>query len=366
MKHLLPIVLATLVLGATAYIVASRYLNDASLPEGLIQANGRIEGDHVTVTTKFPGRIIELHVHEGDEVDVGQVIATLDDTQLQAQVEQARQATRSLDSRVQAAEIALAVLEKEVPLTIVAAEADVRHAQAVIAQARLTEREKRRDFERVQKSYDANAANEIELDHARTAWEVTESELVVVQAVLEQAQSDLAVAGLGNDRIEVRRAEIQALKAQRDEALAAQSEAESILNDLTIRSPGRGTITTRLVNLGETLPAGAPLFDLVDLDALYLKVYVPEIEIGKIRLDLPAQVYVDAFPDTAFPATVRYIASRAEFTPKEVQTPDERVKLVFAVKVYLDQNPDHRLAPGMPADAVVKWNEDVPWSPPHR
>ncbi len=92
--------------------------------------------------------------------------------------------------------------------------------------------------------------------------------------------------------------------------------------------------------------------------------YVPAKEIGKLRLDLPAQIWVDAFPDEPFPATVRYIASRAEFTPKEVQTPDERVKLVYAVKLYLDANPDHRLVPGLPADAMIRWQEGVPWMKP--
>ncbi len=102
----------------------------------------------------------------------------------------------------------------------------------------------------------------------------------------------------------------------------------------------------------------------MDLDRLYLKVYVPERQIGKLRLDLPARVYTDAFPQQPFAARVRYIASRAEFTPKEVQTTDERVKLVFAAKLYLDENPEHRLSPGLPADAVIRWKEDTPWERP--
>jgi HlyD family secretion protein len=80
-----------------------------------------------------------------------------------------------------------------------------------------------------------------------------------------------------------------------------------------------------------------------------------------MRRDLPARISTDAFPEETFPATVRYIASQAEFTPKEVQTPDERVKLVYAVRLYLEKNPDHRLTPGLPADAVVRWKKNVPW-----
>ena len=94
-----------------------------------------------------------------------------------------------------------------------------------------------------------------------------------------------------------------------------------MLKDLTITAPTSGTVTTRMVDTGEVVAAGAPLLELVDLDRLYLKVYVPEVQIGKLRLDLAARIYTDAFPDQPFDATVRHIASKAEFTPKEVQTP---------------------------------------------
>ena len=174
----------------------------------------------------------------------------------------------------------------------------------------------------------------------------------------------MAQAVLGWKRIRARESEVAKLERQRDQAEAVLEEVESVLADLTIRAPSTGTITTRIVDVGEVVSGGAPLFEMVDLDRLYLKVYVPEVQIGKIRLGLPARIYTDAFQEEPFPAVVRYIASRAEFTPKEVQTPDERVKLTFAVKLYLEANPDHRLTPGMPADAVIRWQEDVAWRKP--
>jgi len=119
-----------------------------------------------------------------------------------------------------------------------------------------------------------------------------------------------------------------------------------------------------MVDLGEVVIAGAPLLELVDIERLYLQVYVPEHQIGKVRLDLPERIYTDAFPDQPFEATIRYIASKAEFTPKEVQTPDERVKLIYAVRLYLTDNPDHRLTPGLPADAIIRWKDSVAWAKP--
>jgi HlyD family secretion protein len=138
----------------------------------------------------------------------------------------------------------------------------------------------------------------------------------------------------------------------------------SVLSNLFVTSPVTGKVTNRVRDNGEVVTAGSPILEVVNLDNLYVKAYVPENQIGKVKLGLPAKVYVDAYPNQPFDATVRYIASDAEFTPKEVQTPDERVKLVYAVKLYLKENPGHRLTPGMPADAIIRWKEGVPWRRP--
>jgi HlyD family secretion protein len=203
-----------------------------------------------------------------------------------------------------------------------------------------------------------------QLDQAEARWSAAKSEITVTRSRLTQVGKELAQAELGWKRIRAKESEVAALEQQRDQAEAATAEVESILADLTIVAPTSGTITTRMVNTGEVVMAGAPLLELVDLDRLYLKVYIPEIEIGKVRLDLPARIYTDAFPDQPFDATVGYIASKAEFTPKEVQTRDERVKLIYAVKLYLAANPDHRLTPGLPADAIIRWHEGVAWMKP--
>jgi len=181
---------------------------------------------------------------------------------------------------------------------------------------------------------------------------------------LTQAKKQLAVADLGWERIKTRASRVAAMEAQLHQAQAALAEAQSVLDDLTIYAPATGMITTRIVDTGEVIVASSPLYDIVDLDRLYLKCYVPEKLIGKLRLGLTARIYTDAFPDTPFAATVRYISSTAEFTPKEVQTPDERVKLIYAVKLYLDANPKQCLTPGLPADAVIRWQEDAPWAKP--
>ena len=271
------------------------------LAEGLVQANGRIEGDHYTVAGKIAGKIIELKAREGDDVKTDQILAKLDDAQINAKVLQA--------------------------------EKGVVAAGALCRAAEVSEQQSKRDQVRLQNLQHKQSVSKQAAERATSAWKVDKDRLA-------------------------------AAHAQCGVAKAALQEVLSLKDDLTIRAPAKGMITTRIAEEGNVVAAGSPLFDIVDLDRLYLKVYVPEKQIGKVRLGLPARIYTDAFPDKPFPSTVRYIASRAEFTPKEVQTPDERVKLVYAVKLYLTENPDHRLTPGLPADAVIRWKEGVEWEKP--
>jgi len=361
-----PITLAALavVLGGSGYVALDRWVLNQRLPDGLIQANGRIEGDHVTIASKFPGRVQELLVREGATVTQGQVLIRLDDSQTAARVQQARHAAEALEAQVQAAHTNLAILNLDVPLAIERAEAQVAKAKDTVDKALSVEREARGDAQRFRDLAEKDEASIQQRDQATMRWEVARKEIASSRSALTQAKKELAQAELGWKRIRAKESDVSALESQRDQAYAVLDEVESVLKDLTIVAPTNGTVTTRMVDVGEVIAAGTPLLELVNLDRLYLKVYVPEVQIGKLRLDLPARIYTDAFPEQPFEAMVRYIASKAEFTPKEVQTPDERVKLIYAVKLYLKDNPDHRLTPGLPADAIVRWKEDVAWARP--
>lgn len=337
---------------------------DSQLPEGLILANGRIEGDRYTVAPRFAGRVSRLLVHEGDAVTAGQVLMQLQDDQAQARLAQAEAGAAAAEARLAAARKALEILQRQVPLKIATAEADVAHAEAAVAAAKARAHQARKDAARYEKLARSGSVDQYRADQANLAWAVARADLATAMAALTQAGKRLAEARLGEESIQAKRMEVQGVEAERAQARAAVAEARSALNDLTILAPVAGIVTTRIVDEGEVVAPGAPLLTLVDLDRLYLKVFVPERQIGKLRLGLPARIYTDAFPDRPFPARVRYIASRAQFTPKEVQTPDERVKLVYAVKLYLDENPDQRLTPGLPADAIIRWRDDVPWAAP--
>ena len=334
------------------------------LPTGLIQANGRIEGDHYTVSSKVAGHIVQLLAREGDGATKGQVLLKLDDVQIRAKVEQAEAAVKVLEAQLKAAQIDLLMLKKAVPLKIDIAESGIVHAQAVLAATQVKQEQAELDARRYRALLETHATSRQKSEHADLELKLVNEDNNAALAAMTQTKKQLAEAELGWDQIKAGESRLSALKAQLKQAKAFLAETQSILDDLTIYAPATGMITTRIVDSGEVIVAGSPLFDIVNLDRLYLKCYVPGKQIGKVRLGLPARIYTDAFPDKSVPATVRYIASRAEFTPKEVQTPDERVKLVYAVKLYLNANPDHRLTPGLPADAVIRWQESTPWAKP--
>lgn len=358
------VAVATVILIAVGIAVYQYLDRGRQLPEGLIQANGRIEGDSIIVASKQPGKVLAVHVHEGDDAAMDQVLVELDDQATRARVAQAKAAKVVAAAQVEQCLAEYEVLCKEVPYSIDAASAAVTASKARLQQAKSAAQQAEKERHRYWKLAESSLLGWETAERADLKWRQALDAVTTARAMLVQARETLKDAKLGPTRITAKQAQTAAFAAAADAAQARLEEAQSVLDDLTIRSPAAGAVTMRLAEVGEVINAGTPLLEVVDLDRLYLKVFIPEVDVGKVRLGLPAQVYIDAFPATPFAAKVRNIAKRAEFTPKEIQTRDERVKLVYAVKLYFKNNPDHRLTPGLPADAVIRWHEDTPWTPP--
>jgi HlyD family secretion protein len=336
----------------------------SALPVGLLQANGRIESDVVNVSSKLAGRIVTLGAREGDTVKAGAALIQLDDRSVTAQLQQAQSALATASARVESARVSLAVMIKEVPVSIASAEASLAAAEAAERRAADAEAQYGREAERARRLLADGTVPQQTAEQAELAWTSSRNQHAAAAANRAQAEQALADARLGPDRVRAKQAELLSLEATRNEAAARVSQAQTAVDDLRVLSPIDAIVTSRFANIGEVVNAGMPLLELVDPDRLYLKVYIPEKDIGRVRRGLPARIYTDSFPGEPFEATVGYIGSRAEFTPKEVQTPDERTKLVYEVRLYLNENPDHKLTPGMPADAIIRWKEDVAWMPP--
>lgn len=360
-KSMALIAVGVAVLSAGAYHYLQR---GHRLPEGLIQVNGRIEGDTTIIASKQPGRVGAIHVEDGDLVHAGQLLIELDDRAARARLAEAEAAAASARAQADRSRAELAVLCAQVPYGIDSARAAVTGDEAALKQAEAEERQAERERNRYRSLADTGAVGQEIAEQAALRWNLAHDGVVNARAALAQARQALKDVELGPTRIAAKQAELAASEAAGRAAEARLEEARSVLDDLTIESPADGAVTMRLADLGEVVAAGTPLLEVVDLDRLYLKAFVPEVEIGNVRVGQSAHVYIDALPATPFSAEVRNIAARPEFTPKEIQTARERVNLVYAVRLYLLENPDHRLTPGLPADAVIRWREEAPWTKP--
>lgn len=324
-----------------------------SVPDNLIKVSGRIEGEHHLASTKVAGKVLEVKVAEGDQVQKGQVLAVLDDAQIRAKVTQAAAAYGASLANYKASKTGLLVFEKQTPLQIDSSQAQLTHALAALKAAKASEEQARVDLKRMQNLYKKKAVSEHDVENAALSLKTLHAQAVTAETAVEQARKTLALVGLGWQELAAKREATEAVKAQTLQAQAGLMEAMSVLDDMKIRSPIDGVVTTKLVNEGEVINSGTGLFDIVNLDEVFLKGYIAENQIGKIRLGLKADLYLDSLPDRPFACEIRYISSQAEFTPKEVQTQEERVKLVYAIKLYLQENPQHRVTPGLPADAYI-------------
>ncbi len=357
-KKLIFLILGGLLILAVSVSMLSQWWG--ALPDGLLQASGRIEGDEIVIAPKIAGRALEVCKDRGDPVVTGDLLVRLSSDQIQARLDRAREQERYWQDRVRQAGIDLDYTAQQVPTDIAAAAARVDSARARIQEAEALLTRNQRDFERYQSLLQRQVIPQQKMDDATANVKASQANRAALTKELAQAQEHLRKAELLPRTVALKRTELQSIKASLAAAQAAVREAEANLDDTRIYAPADGVILTREIEPGEVVNAGTPLFTMVNLNRLYLKVFVNEPDIGKIRLGQEARIYVDAFPDRPFAAKVSRVSPRAEFTPKYVETREERVKLVFAVELQAE-NPQGFLKPGMPGEALLRWKDDVPW-----
>jgi HlyD family secretion protein len=321
----------------------------------VVTASGRIEGRDVTLAAKvIQGRVTKLMVDEGERVTKGQLLAELDAAQFEAQVAAARAGVSALDAQVSQASLDVAYTAKRSDASIAAAEAALSSAQAHAARAAAVRANSSAVYARSDVLFRAGAISKQDLDVAEMTLRTSEADVAAAEKDVTRASADLALAGASVDTVGLKRQQLRALEESRRTATARLAEADANLAERLIVAPEDGTVVSRVVEVGDVVSPGAPLFHVVDMNRLYLKVYVPEPDIAKLRLGDTADIIVDAFPTRRFPARVSKIYQQAEFTPKNVETTEERLKLVFGVELTV-ANTDGLLKPGMPADGVIHW-----------
>ena len=287
------------------------YLRPPPLPEQLLYGNGHIDGTEVQVAAEVAGRVVESRLVEGVTVLRGDLLLRLDDTDSTLKKERAE------------AEIEVQRRERE------RAERELqvwRHHQSTAE----------RNLARYQELRERGTVTPQRVEQEQNTFQEARGRVAALEAEL----------GATDGRIE-----------------AAQKELNLVVNQIgktRISAPIDGTVLAKAVEAGEFVQPGRTVAVLVDLTRVELKVFIPEKDIGKITLGEKARVRVDAFPDQLFEARVTRVDQRAQFTPRDIHMPEERVRMVFGVTLNLD-NPNGALKPGMPADAWILWQADSEW-----
>jgi len=340
----------------------------------------------------------------GSQLGQAHTAVALAQAQVTAQLRQAQASLTGSRARLAQARKAHAIAQRTAPHTIHDAQAAVGAAEADLARARAARNQAQREVSRLDALLQDGAVAVAQVDAARAGLDAATAQveaasaqvqrtragleqakigLVDVQlreeevrasaAAVDAARSQVTLAQVGTLEVtrqrqllqsiqqqgQIARAGLAAAQAQYRAAVAVRDELTSVRQETNVFAPRAGVVVHRVVNQGEVVAPGSPIVVLVDLEALWLKVYVPEPDVAKIRLGAAAALSVDAYPDRAIAATVSEISKRAEFTPKDVQTREERVKQVFAVKLAV-ANREGLLKPGMPADVAIDLNTEAP------
>jgi HlyD family secretion protein len=327
MKRRLPILIILAAAIAAAAYFYPRYAKRQQ-PANQLVLSGNIEAHESLVSFKVQGRIAQLPVEEGQWVEPGALLARLDDADYRQKVQ-----IDEAGVRVRKSNLALVVAGPR--------EQDIKAAEQAMLDAKADWQQKQLDDQRAQRLYSEDAVSAQDRDLAQTALKRS-------QANYQAAQQKYSEATEGS-----RKEDIAIAQANLKQADATLGMSRVNLDYTTLRAPWAGVVTVRQAELGEVVVPGTPVITLADLDHVWLRAYVAETDLGRIHWGQDAVITTDSYPGKRYHGRISFIASNAEFTPKSVQTYQERVTLVFRIKIDVD-NPAHELKPGMPADAHIQ------------
>lgn len=376
-KIVVPLIIA-LAIGAIVITTRGSHSTTVSVENGrlVLHASGIIEATEIGVAPEILGRIQRILVKEGEQVAVGSVVAVLEDSVLREQVTQAKTAVAEAEARLAQAKANLEMERARVEGNIKAALAnlqklengarpqEINEAEKIVAQTRAKFKNAEDQFHRMEALYKAGVISEQQFQEAKTNYEVAKAQLDAAEERLSlllagareedilAARANYETALAGRYQVELRAKEVEVATSILEKARANLKMAQEQLDKTIIRSGVNGIVLRTNFSVGEVVSPGVPVVTLIDPADMWLVIYVPEPAIGYVKIGQEALVTVDSFPGKTFKGRVSEIASQAEFTPKNVQTKEERVDLVFRVKISLP-NEDGVLKPGMPADAVV-------------
>lgn len=293
-----------------------------------IEASGTLEATEVRVSAKVPGQIQRIFIREGVDVQAGDTLMVLDQTTLALQWRQARGG------------VDLAEAQYKLLLNGARPE-DLQLAEEALKSAESSFKSANDDYARMKELYAAQSVSRKQFDDAESRFAIAQAQL---NSAKQQVQKMQRFA---------RAEDLAAAKARLKQAQASAGILRKQLDDATILAPIAGTVTHRPVEEGELVGVGTTVATIARLETLNLVIYVNEVNLGRVQVGGGADIVIDAYPDRTFPGRVTYISPMAEFTPKNVQTKEDRTKLVFGVKIEVE-NGERILKSGMPADAWIR------------
>lgn len=323
---------AAIVMAAAAFVPAPGYgitadaksvlaniltrLRGEKLPEGIVKTNGRIEATQVDISAKYPGRLVEVKAEEGDNVKEGEVVARIASPEIEAQLKGAKSALQRSKQALAEAEAQIAARTS----TLTLAKAEIERTRELLKKGFATQQA----FDERQRNFDAADANKQSAEAQRN-----------------QAESSIKSAEAEVERI------------------------EAVLHDLVLVAPRSGRIQYQLARAGEVVAPGARVFTILDLKDVYMTVFLPSADAGKLEMGGEARVVLDPAPQFVIPAKVSFVAADAQFTPKSVETSEEREKLMFRVKLQIDRAVLERfhkkVKTGVRGMGIVRTNAATAW-----
>jgi len=379
-KRRMMIIASALILIVAGIIIWRVFFATPSLPDSIVAVSGRIEGDDSAVASKTTGRILEVRVREGDVANAGDTIAILDDDQIRARENQARATLLEAEAKAKGAQEQIAVLQEQLQQSqlqvgqskldtaghVRQAEAELATAESDLAQQLAAYQIAAFDKDAYTRLAKSGAVSERQglqasttADQQAAAVAASKRRVEAAQAALTTAQASLSNPSIRESQVAlVRRqiaqqgAEVASATAQTAQARAQLAEAEANRQDLIVKAPFSGTVVTRAAEPGEVVTAGTAVITLLDLTKIYLRGFVPEGQIGKVKVGQPARVFLDSNPQQPVDAYVSRIDPQATFTPENTYFRDDRVKQVVGLKLQL-KGAFGFAKPGMPADGEV-------------
>lgn len=390
----LPLLLVPLV--ALALLAVWVWRDEPGDP-GVLEFSGNVEITELDLAFKFPGRIVELTAVEGETVLAGMLLARVDDDQLQAQrvellalIDGVRSRERELQALIRFQQANLEAQTRLRQAEVAQAEAvldqleegsrrqEIEQARAAVSSAEAEAARAAADWERAQRLFAAEDISTAQRDLAEAAWKRSEAEVSRVREVLALVEEgprrqDLAAARAGVERAraglsQAAALELEIVRTRRSlETLAAEAatlearvaQLDTRIADCRIEAPMTGVVLKRPAELGEVVASGTPVLTLGDLSRPWIRGYISGTQLGLVKLGDRVEVRTDSFPDKVYEGRVVYVSDEAEFTPKQIETREERVRMVYRVKVEVE-NPQQELKLNMPVDARLLTGSAVP------